>query len=170
MKTQSIPAQITTVEDKIVGNLNLTQIMLLIVPVFWVMIVYTLFYPTMSFAIYKLPLILSVSLTSIVLSVRFKNKLILNWLKILLKYNLRPRYYVFNKNESFLRQIDIVSMPLHTYKKASVPQIAKAAVRKDVSFVDLVRLERLITNPSYTLTVKSFKKGGLNVSFEQVKQ
>ncbi len=167
MKTQSIPAQITTVEDKIVGNLNLTQILLLIVPVFWVMIVYTLFYPTMSFSIYKFPLILSVSLTSIVLSIRFKNKLILNWLKILFQYNVKPRYYVFNKNENFMRQMDVVSTQRRKQKTTS-HKVSKV-IKKDISFTDLVRLERLITNPSYSFSVKSYKKGGLNVSFEQIK-
>jgi hypothetical protein len=33
MRTRVIPAQITTVEDRIAGNLNLTQILLLMIPV-----------------------------------------------------------------------------------------------------------------------------------------
>ena len=55
MKVRSIPAQITTVEDKIAGNLNLTQILLLMIPVFWLMIVYTIFPPYMEFSVYKFP-------------------------------------------------------------------------------------------------------------------
>ena len=40
MRTTVIPAQITTVEDKIAGSLNLTQILILMIPVFWATIVY----------------------------------------------------------------------------------------------------------------------------------
>jgi len=35
MRTRVIPAQITTVEDKIVGNLNLMQMAILMVPIFF---------------------------------------------------------------------------------------------------------------------------------------
>lgn len=110
MKARSIPAQITTVEDKIAGNLNFTQIALLMIPVFWGMTVYVLFAPSMHFAWYKLPLVIAVGITSLILSLRIKEKLILNWLLILLRYNLRPKYHIFNKNDMFLRSIDNISL------------------------------------------------------------
>ena len=99
MRSKPIPAQITTVEDKIAGNLNLTQIMLLMVPVFFTTAAYAVFPPTMQLAIYKIPLVLVVLVLSLILSMRIKGKVVLNWLVILLRYNTRPRYYLFNKND-----------------------------------------------------------------------
>ena len=102
MKIRRIPAQITTVEDKIAGSLNLTQMTLLIIPVFVFMAIYVVFAPSMQFAWYKIPLfILSGSIPPI-LAIRIKEKIVLTWLVILLRYNLRPAYYLFNKNDSYL--------------------------------------------------------------------
>lgn len=172
MKVRSIPAQITTVEDKIAGNLNFTQIFLLMLPVFWLMIVYTLFAPYMQFAWYKLPIILVIGVTCVILSIRIKNKLILNWLVILLQYNLRARYYIFNKNDSYLRTMDIISLDKtkrRTHAK-SFNREEKRALSAPVSFGDLARLEGLLANPKYSFSIKTQKKGALYVAFEQNKQ
>ena len=102
MKIRRIPAQITTVEDKIAGNLNLTQIALLIIPVFIFMIIYVLFLPSMHFAWYKVPFFLISGSIPPLLAIRIKEKLIIQWLIILFRYNVRPAYYLFNKNDSHL--------------------------------------------------------------------
>src|SRR5581483_2108405 len=107
MKVRSIPAQITTVEDKIAGNLNLTQMILLVIPIFWIMIVYALIYPQMHFAWYKLPIILIIGLVCCVLALRIRGKVVLNWLVILLRYNSRPTFYLYDKNDSYMRTIDL---------------------------------------------------------------
>ena len=57
MRTTIIPAQITTVEDKIAGSLNMTQILILMFPVLWTAIVYLILYPAMKLTLYKLPAI-----------------------------------------------------------------------------------------------------------------
>ena len=80
MRTTIVPAQITTVEDKIAGNLNLTQITLLIFPAFWTIIVYALFIPRFHLSIYKLPLVILVLLVCLALSVRIKGRVVINWL------------------------------------------------------------------------------------------
>jgi len=74
MKIRNIPAQITTVEDKIVGNLSLTQMILLMIPIFWFMLVYTLFYPFMQYSWYKLPIFLIIAVFSLILAIRVKKK------------------------------------------------------------------------------------------------
>jgi hypothetical protein len=53
MRSTVIPAQITTVEDKITGNLSLTQIILLIIPVFILTILFSLVPPVMKLGIFK---------------------------------------------------------------------------------------------------------------------
>src|ERR1035437_7132403 len=103
MRTTVIPAQITTVEDKIAGSLNMTQVMLLMVPVIFTTIAYAILPPRMHIEAYKIVLVLIVLLISLILSLRIKGKVVLSWLVILFTYNVRARYYVFNKNDIFLR-------------------------------------------------------------------
>ena len=168
MKVRGIPAQITTVEDKIAGNLSLTQLLLLMLPVFWFMLVYTLFLPAMHFTWYKVPLIFFVSITSLTLSLRIKEKIILQWLLILLRYNLRPRYYLFDKNDSYLRTMHLIHP-----EKNKRRVIAKSGVKEKqvfqatLTFDDLVRFEGLLADPKFSFSIKSQKKGALYVAVEQ---
>jgi hypothetical protein len=170
MRTTVIPAQITTVEDKIAGNFNLTQILILMAPIFWTAIVYTLFAPTLHLAWYKIALILLVLFSCLILSLRIKGKVVLNWLVILLTYNMRPKYYLFNKNESYMRNI---YLPIIDKKKryrqknrhhsfmVKEPKM-NLAVNKLLAFDDVV-------SSKYIISYKS-RKGGINVAFEQVKE
>ena len=169
MRTQVIPAQITTVEDKIAGNLNLTQIMLLIFPAFWATIVYSLFIPRLQLSLYKLPLVLIVLILCLALSVRIKGRVVINWLVTIFRYNLRPKYYVFNKNDSFARTLD-----LPNFKMRQKSQIKKTIINEKiekisspVSIGNLVKLEGLFTNHKYSFSFKSGRKGGLDVAFKQ---
>jgi len=45
MKTTTVPAQVTTVEDRLAGNLSLTQLLLLVCPVFVSCLIYVVFPP-----------------------------------------------------------------------------------------------------------------------------
>jgi|SRR3989344_94823 len=169
MKTQVIPAQITTVEDKIAGNLNLVQILLLLLPVFFATIVYTLFTPRLELTFYKLPLVMAAFLICIILSLRIREKVVLNWFILLLKYNLRPKYYVYNKNESYLRNLD-----LSVFKKKRRLILQKSTIKQkskklssSFAISDLIRLNDLIASPKYSFSIKTNGKGGLSVAFEQ---
>ena len=172
MRTTVIPAQITTIEDKIAGNLNLTQILILMVPIFWTTMVFALLSPVMHLAWYKIPLVLGVLFICLLLSLRIKGKVVINWLGILFRYNLRPKYYVFNKNSSFLRNLD-----LPVFEKHEVKLIHKNVAKKEekqpilkFSIADFVKFENLIGNPKYTLSYKGGKKGGINVAFEKIEK
>src|SRR3990167_7044697 len=138
MRSTVIPAQITTVEDRIAGNLNLTQMILLIIPVLWTMVVYILLFPTMQFATYKLPIIGLVTIFCLFLAIRVKGKVVIQWLIILLRYNLRPKYYLFDKNEAYLRDIDLPVFERKTRKLFSkAPAKQEKKVNKPViSFSD----------------------------------
>lgn len=169
MRTTVIPAQITTVEDRIAGNLNLTQMILLIIPILWTMVVYILLFPAMHFVWYKLPLIVLVTISCLILALRIKGKVVLNWLVILLRYNLRPKYYLFNKNETYLRDLNLITFekkPRKIFRKAPAKQ-EKKVPGSNINLGDLIRLEGLITNPRYSLSLKLGKKGGFNVALEQ---
>ena len=56
-----VPAQVTTVEDRIIGNLGFSQILLLIVPVFASAFIFGLFPPFMGGALYKYIIMASVA-------------------------------------------------------------------------------------------------------------
>jgi hypothetical protein len=169
MRTTIIPAQITTVEDKIAGNLNLTQILLLLIPVFATGLIYIAFPPYMKFVLYKVPFILGVLLLSGSLAIRVKGKIVLAWVIILLKFNTRPKYYIFNKNDRYLRTIDL---PVFTQKSHFTfklkPRKQKAKETKEsINIKDLATLENIISQGKLALNFKTSRKGGLYVDLKQ---
>ncbi len=170
MRTRVIPAQITTVEDKIVGNLNIAQMLMLMAPVFFTTLVYVLLPPSMSFVLYKLVISLIVFVVFTTLSLRIKGKVVANWLAVLFKYNLRAKYYIYNKNEAYLRTIYLPEIEKQQVKqKIQVPATKK--VKKSLripNIQDLVSMENIINNGDLDLRYKTGKKGGLNVDFEQI--
>jgi len=172
MRTRVIPAQITTVEDKIVGNLNLMQIMMLMAPVFFMTLIYAVFPPSMSFVAYKLTLSMIFFVICITLSLRIKGKIVIHWLSILIRYNLRAKYYIYNKNESYLRTL---YLPTTNKTPVAEKKLLKTKARKKIKpaiyrIKNLVSLENMIGNDEVDFRYKIGKKGGLNVAFEQIKK
>ena len=167
MRTTVIPAQITTVEDKIAGNLNLTQIILLLVSLFVATFIYAVFPQRLHFSIYKIVLIGIQFFVFVALSLRVRGKVVLNWLFILSNYYFRPRFYVFNKNDIYLRDIIFPQQPLQ--KKAYKTQTAKA-LRKDksqtISITDLGQLEKILIAHRDKLGIKFDKNGGINAFWQ----
>jgi len=176
MRATTIPAQITTVEDKIAGNLNMTQVTLLGVPIIFAAIVYTAFPPVFRFAWYKFPLVLVVVIIMVVLSLRIRGKVVINWLLVVLKYNVRPRYFVFNKNDEYLREMILPQAEVKT-RKSFLPAFLKNRKKlqngipaKSFDIKDLMKLKDFIHNPNYTFAFKINEKGGINVALEQIKR
>ena len=172
MRTRVIPAQITTVEDKIVGNLNLMQMAILIVPIFFTTLVYALLPPSMSFVVYKLVLSVIVLVVCAILSLRIKGKVVVNWLSILCRYNLRAKYFIYNKNEVYLRSHYLPqTLKTSAVKKERIKtetNVQTALVIDQVK--NLMSLENFIKNEEIDFRYKIGKKGGLNVAFEQIKK
>ncbi len=146
MRTNIIPAQITTVEDKIAGSLNMTQILLLIAPVLWSALVYILLPNQMKLTGYKLPLILFVSIGLMVLAIRIRGKIILEWLSVLIVYRLRPKIYVFNKNSLYERQIDLPEINNQVSNTKPIKKSIKSKKSDGLSVTDLVKLETLMNS------------------------
>ncbi len=167
MRTTIVPAQITTVEDRIAGNLGLTQVMLLITPVFIGSALYVVLPPFFSYAIYKVGLIVLLALSCGMLAIRVRGKIALLWLIVLLKYNLRPAYYVFNKNSSYLRQTDVSPQVQNVAdlrldvpeKRIAIPGLAPA---------DLMKVEEFVADPSANVHFTTNKKGELRVLLTEV--
>ncbi|MGI8420312.1 MAG: hypothetical protein ACR2LN_06775 [Candidatus Levyibacteriota bacterium] len=170
MRTAIIPAQIITVEDRIAGNLTLSQIIILMIPLFFGTLVYTIFPPKMELTLYKMLSGGFIALLFMLLALRFKGKIVLQWMILLLRYNLRPPYYVFNKNDSFMREVDLI-FPEGKIIPAKSPARKEAKyTMRSLNIIDTIRFERLLANPNFSLRFRHTKKGGLNVAFEQVKK
>ncbi len=172
MRSTVIPAQITTVEDKIAGSLSMTQVMLLMVPVLFATLVYIALPPRMHIETYKIALVLIVLLISLILSLRIKEKVVLNWLIVLFTYNARAKYYVFNKNDIFLR--DIVLPKTHKREGKLLEKaihINEAKLKAKLPLIqDSIRIRNFLKNPNYSLSLKPTKRGGLYVAVNKIEQ
>ncbi len=158
MRTTIIPAQITTVEDKVAGSLNMTQVLILMTPILWTAIVYILLMPSMKLTSLKLVLIIISTTISGILALRIKDKIVAEWLGVLLKYRLRPKYYLFNKNDLTNRSLDIPELPV---ENVVVKKKAKKSIRNenfDLDILDQVKLEHLINSGKVALHYQLSKK------------
>lgn len=166
MRSTVVPAQITTVEDKIMGNIGMSQLILLTVPIFGGSALFMLLPPFFGYSLYKIVLITVLTALCGALAIRIKGKVVLFWGIALLRYNLRPRYYVFNKNNSHLRE----TAPILKEEKVAEPvkmEKARTALPR-LSTADLVKVEGLITNPQANLHFKTNRKGELYVHITEV--
>ena len=144
MRTTIIPAQITTVEDKVAGSLNMTQVLILMTPILWTAIVYILLMPSMKLTSLKLVLIIISTTISGILALRIKDKIVAEWLGVLLKYRLRPKYWLYNKNDITNRTVDVPDIPdIALEPRKSSKQVASKR-RTEINISDLVRFEQLI--------------------------
>jgi hypothetical protein len=166
MKLTVVPAQVTTIEDKIAGNLTLPQLLILSAPVFSSAVFYALLPPTLRVAVYKMVLIGLSFLVCGFLAIRFKGKLIIVWLLVLLRYNYRPKYYVYDKRSACGR-----TLPSST--KTVTASVAETnSVNKNrtfpLSLEDIIRTEQLL-NDSGTKVDFNSRKGGLYVRVTQIR-
>ena len=168
MKMTVVPAQVTTVEDRIIGNLGFSQILLLIVPVFAAAGIFLLLPPFMGGSLYKYVLIGVVALLFGLLSIRIKDKILASWLVTILRYNLRPKYYLFNKNVTINRE--------EYYSKIVAPEIKESTEKKPVKKSTLQQLDipttarilATIENPATNFRLETGKKGNLHVRFTEI--
>jgi hypothetical protein len=168
MKTTIVPAQITTVEDKIAGSLSLSQLLILTIPIFAGSIIYITFPPTLRFEPYKIVIALTLTLVCATLAIRIKGKILLLWTVIISKYNLRPRYYVANRNDTNNREALLDKSqdeePEATEAKAEfIEPVAK------VKISDRVLLESMINDPLSNLSFEQTSKGGMRVLTTEIK-
>jgi len=169
MKTTTVPAQITTVEDKIAGNLTLQQMVLLASPIFVDFALYALLPTMLKLNAYKLVLMFLVTIVASLLAIRVKSKILLVWAITILNYNTRPGYYVFNKNNIYLRaQAAVLIDEAEQQIAPTVEQLTPQKVTR-LSEEDVFRLEHILANPSTNLSFATSKKGGLYVSISEIK-
>jgi hypothetical protein len=167
MKTTIVPAQVTTVEDKIAGNISMHQLLLLVVPIFIGSGLFVILPPFFSYAVYKVVMIAIIASICALLAIRIRGKILLFWLAVLLKYNLRPRYYVFNKNDSYLREDYDLTIQKEIEEEEEqggmVYSLAPA-----LSLGEVVTAEQLLANPNANFRLEINKKGRLSVHITEI--
>jgi hypothetical protein len=97
------------------------------------------------------------------LAIRVRGKILIEWLVILLRFRMRPRIYIFTKNDLTHREADII--PVTEEKKAVTKEMeAKKELRNTVSLEDQAMIEKVLFNPSLKFRFGLGKKGGIDVS------
>lgn len=164
MKTTVIPAQITTIEDKISGNLSMSQLLILLFSSLFSGSLYIFLPPYTHFAWYKSLLSLLIFTISAILTIRIQGKIIANWLVIILSFNLRPRYYIFNKNHSSSRNLYLPTPSTKIQTQTSKQETKTETPR--IAIPDTLKFENLLNKHQLNIRFKSNPKGGLHVAFE----
>ena len=161
MKSTIVPAQVTTTEDKIIGSISVSQLVLLIAPIFIGGMFYVVFPPVIKYALYKLIVLGLLFVLFGSMAIRIRGKLIIQWLIIFKKYNLRPRYFIFDKNTSYLRSVDVIS---DASLKVDEEIEENIVLENEVNYVDSKTILGLV-NPRISLRLR--KKGGFYVTFSK---
>jgi hypothetical protein len=165
MKTAVLPAQITTVEDRITANLSLKQIILMITPVIMSGFIYFVLPPFSRLTAYKVVLSCLVMIIFSGLAYRLSGKIILDWLITRGRYSLRPRIYVYQK--------DVIFDDNEGENKSTGSNIketrhqSKTTKRIHINYDQLAQLQALVHENNSHMVFKTSKKGGLNVSVSQ---
>ncbi len=168
MKTTVVPAQVTTVEDKIAGNLGVSQLLLLTVPVFGGSALFVVLPPFFSYSTYKVVLIVCIAVICGTLAIRIKGTILLLWAVILLRYNLRPRYYVFDKNDTHLREPEAGNTQAEISEERTEPERAEVTLLPPLRTADIVNAESILTNPAAKFRLEINRKGELSVHITEV--
>ncbi len=168
MKMTVVPAQVTTVEDRIIGNLGFSQILLLVIPIFISAGIYVIAPPFLGSAVYKYVTMGIFALLLIVLSIRIKGKIVAFWLVTILRYNVRPKYYLFNKNVTTLRENYPEKKPeKKTEQTKSAPKL-HTAPRPRLDIPSTAKAIAALENPAANIRFETGKKGDLHVRLTEI--
>jgi hypothetical protein len=97
------------------------------------------------------------------LALRVKGRVLFNWLLILWQFKSRPKLFIFNKNDNYLREVEVVKK-----KKAKrVIEIKEKTQEKIVmSEGDEIKWQNIISK-NKSLAFEFNPKGALHVAMER---
>lgn len=167
MKVTVVPAQVTTVEDRIIGNLGFSQVLLLIVPVFFGAGLFALLPPMMGGALYKYMTLAVLGFVCAILSIRIKGRIIASWLTTILRYNVRPKYYLFNKNTVALRK-EYPDATETSEAQTTQSDHEDILATPRLGTLEMVKVMAAIDNPASNFRIETTKKGGLSVRLKEI--
>ncbi len=161
MKTCVVPAQITTVEDKIAGSLNFAQILLLVFSLIIGTAFYGLIPPKLHLNSIKLVLMVFQFFIFGALAIRYHGRIFADWLIIILRFKARPRVYIYTKNDVTSRQYT-----KNIFETEQKQPVGKTAIKKTLK---KSQYKDILPDCSGTLVaVKPSKKGGLDVEYQKI--
>ncbi len=160
MKQTVVPAQITTVEDKIAGSLSFVQIILLVFSLIIGTAFYGLIPPKLHISTIKIVLVLIQFAVFGTLALRYRGRILADWLVIYLRWKARPRVYIFDKNDSISRETLLQPEIAET---ETVRRMAKKRVIKRAEASEMPQF----ANSESLISVKPSKKGGLDVVYRE---
>ena len=169
MKVTVVPAQVTTVEDRIIGNLGFSQMLLMIIPVFVSAALFALLPPFMGSALYKYLIMGILAFVCCILAIRIKGRILASWLVTISRYNVRPKYYLFNKNVLTLRQDYPVVSEVKEEDKTTAKSKERIALPR-LNTPDTARILATIENPAARVRFETTKKGSLNVRLTEIEE
>ena len=150
MRSTLVPAQITTLEDRVTANLSMRQILIFILVIFINIILFCLLPPFFKLDPIKITLSLLISIQLMTLAIRVKGHLILDHLLLMARYKFRPRIYLHA-----IKPLEIIPKLVPLSKNEFEKD--KAAVSNDSNLNNLGKLN-LHPEPVFTI-----KKGALYV-------
>jgi hypothetical protein len=168
MKVAVVPAQVTTVEDRIVGSLGFSQLVLIVSPVFIAALLFAILPPFMGSAIYKYVIMGVLAFLCCLLAIRIKGKIVAAWLVVILRYNLRPKYYLFDKNVTTLR----ADYPVRQNKQEEITPVEtkKHTARPRLGIPETAIVLAAIDNPAAKVRFETGKKGNLHVRLTEIEK
>jgi hypothetical protein len=167
MRVAIVPAQITTVEDKIFSNISVKQGMLLGTPVLVGFCEALMLQPYGRMVPYKIALSIVALVVCGILAIRIQDRIIWQWLTILTRYCMRPECIVYDKNTMYMRGGHIQQFDESEPKAITVKSVTKHTRR--IPQQEFIRLEQLARDSRAKLRFEVDKKGELNVHFTEIK-
>lgn len=169
MRISIVPAQITTVEDKIAGNISIQQAMLLGIPLLSGFVVALVFPPSGQFVAYKITIVAILFAICGSLAIRIKGRIVAKWIKLFAIYGARPRYYIYDKNSPYLRDDNLENFA-ETEIVRTTPTIKKPKLQaRNIAAHEFARLEKLALDARAGMKFEIGKKGELNVHITEIK-
>lgn len=162
MKTVIVPAQITTVEDRVAGNLSMTQLGLITSPLLVNTTLYIVLPPGLQIAAYKIVILVFAACLLPSLAIRIKGKVVISWFAIFVHYMLRPQRYLLDKNDLYLRDT-AHDMPAPQMTNEVAEETGLAIQQPIVTVAETIQVQTMLDNPNLSLHFKRGKKGGLDV-------
>jgi hypothetical protein len=157
------------VEDRIIGNLGFSQMMLLILPVFIGAGLFAMLPPLMNPSTMKYVTMGVIAILCSLLAVRIKEKILVQWMVQILRYMLRPRMYVFNKNVLSGREMYATSIQQrHPELPLLPPTLPQKRYQLDIS--ERVKVYSALEDPRHHLRFETNKKGVVYVRLSETKK
>ena len=168
MKSTIVPAQITTVEDRIAGNFTFSQLAVLTAPIVISAALYVLTAPRLQLSVVKFVLMVAVFALICPLAIRIRDKTLAAWLVIYTRYALRPRIYVHTKTHATGRTSEPVFSEEAT--EVEVDNEKKPATYIPRPVHEQLRIKKLLEDPALSVSFEFTQNGGIDVSLKPIKR